>query len=143
LRSYRNGEARLNGYLEDYAFMIVALLELHESTHEPRWRDEAERLLAVMNEQFWDQAQGGYFFTSHDHETLIARMKSNEDGAIPSGNSMAAQALVRLGRLTGRPDYLQRADRVLCSYAEMMRRAPAAFANMLPAADEYIQGVRG
>jgi uncharacterized protein len=141
LRGYRNGEARLNGYLEDYAFMIVALLELHEATREARWGNEAERLLGVMNEQFWDQAQGGYFFTAHDHETLITRMKSNEDGAIPSGNSMAALALVRLARLTGRPDYQERAGRILSSYAEVMRRAPAAFANMLLAADEYNEGV--
>jgi uncharacterized protein YyaL (SSP411 family) len=141
LRSYRGGQARLNGYLDDYAFMAVALIDLHEATGEERWRVEAERLVESMNEQFWDQQQGGYFFTSHDHEALIARMKSNEDGAIPSGNSMAALALVRLGRLTGRSDYLQRAGLVLSSYAEMMRRAPAAFANMLLAADEYGEGV--
>jgi uncharacterized protein len=139
LRTYRNGEARLNGYLEDYAFMTVALLDLHEATGEPRWRAEAERLLETMNEQFWDERGGGYFFTSHGHEALIARMKSNEDGAIPSGNSMAALALVRLARLTGRAEYRNKAGRLLSSYAEMMRRAPAAFANMLLAADLYLE----
>jgi uncharacterized protein len=137
LRTYRNGEARLNGYLEDYAFMTVALLDLHESTGESRWQAEAERLLETMNEQFWDKSGGGYFFTSHGHEALIARMKSNEDGAIPSGNSMAALALVRLAHLTGRAEYRERADRLLSSYAEMMQRAPAAFPNMLLAADLY------
>jgi uncharacterized protein len=143
LRSYRNGQAHLSAYLEDYSFMIVALLDLHEATGEARWRAEAERLLEVMNEQFWDESQGGYFFTAHDHEPLIARMKSNEDGAIPSGNSMAALALVRLGQLAGRPDYLEKAGRLLSSYATVMRRAPAAFANMLLAADLYKEGVRG
>jgi uncharacterized protein YyaL (SSP411 family) len=140
LRTYRNGEARLNGYLEDYAFMTVALLDLHEATGDSRWLAEAERLLDTMNEQFWDQRSGGYFFTSHGHEALIARMKSNEDGAIPSGNSMAALALVRLARLTGRTEYRDRAGRLLSSYAEMMRRAPAAFPNMLLAADLYLEG---
>ena len=139
LRSYRDGQARLNGYLEDYSFMIVALLDLHEATGEARWRSEAERLLEAMNEQFWDRRQGGYFFTAHDHEPLIARMKSNEDGAIPSGNSMAALALVRLGRLADRPDYLEMAGQLLSSYATVMRRAPAAFANMLLAADLYLE----
>jgi uncharacterized protein YyaL (SSP411 family) len=100
LRSYRNGQAHLSAYLDDYAFMIVALLDLHEAgganDHrargegrspggEARWRVEAERLLEVMNEQFWDEAQGGYFFTAHDHETLIARMKSNGMAPSPRG----------------------------------------------------------
>jgi uncharacterized protein YyaL (SSP411 family) len=143
LRSYRDGQARLNAYLEDYAFMIVALLDLHEATGVIRWREEAQRLLETMNEQFWDQRQGGYFFTAHDHETLITRMKSNEDGAIPSGNSMAALALVRLGQLAERSDYLEMAGRLLSSYAPAMRRAPAAFANMLLAADLYLEVASG
>jgi uncharacterized protein YyaL (SSP411 family) len=144
LRTYRNGQARLNGYLEDYSFMAVALLDLHEATGEARWRSEAERLVEAMNTNFWDARQGGYFYTSHDHEALIARMKSNEDGAIPSGNSMAALALVRLGigGRADRSDYLEKAGRVLSSYAEVMRRAPAAFANMLLAADLYLAGGR-
>jgi uncharacterized protein YyaL (SSP411 family) len=141
LRTYRNGQARLNGYLEDYSFMAVALLDLHEATGEERWRAESERLVEAMNAHFWDERQGGYFYTSHDHEALIARMKSNEDGAIPSGNSMAALALVLLGQLSGRPEYTERARRVVASYAGMMRRAPAAFANMLLAADLYLQSV--
>jgi hypothetical protein len=141
LRSYRNRRARLNGYLEDYSFFIVALLDLHDVTQEARWAAEAQRLLEVMNEQFWDAGQGGYFFTAHDHEPLIARMKSNEDGAIPSGNSMAALALIRLAALADRPDYREKAGRLFASYAEMLRRAPAAFANMLLAADLYQEGV--
>jgi uncharacterized protein YyaL (SSP411 family) len=158
LRSYREGQARLNGYLEDYSFLIVALLDLSEATGAGgpqrgpgnrsaatqgggRWQSEAERLLAVMNEQFWDEGQGGYFFTAHDHEPLIARMKSNEDGAVPSGNSMAALALVRLAALTGNAGCREKAGRLLASYAEVMRRAPAAFANMLLAADLYQEGV--
>jgi uncharacterized protein len=158
LRSYRSGQAHLSAYLDDYAFMIVALLDLHEVAGasdqrargggrspggESRWRAEAERLLELMNEQFWDEAQGGYYFTAHDHEPLITRMKSNEDGALPSGNSMAALALVRLGKLARRPDYLEKAGRLLASYATVMRRAPAAFANMLLAADLYLEGVGG
>src|SRR5205807_3986576 len=115
LRSYRNGRAHLNAYLDDYSFMIVALLDLHESTGDARWRTEAERLLETMNQQFWDEGQGGYFFTSHDHEALIARMKSSEDGAIPSGNSMAALALVRLAALAERPGYREKAERLLAS----------------------------
>jgi uncharacterized protein YyaL (SSP411 family) len=141
LRTYRNGEARLNGYLDDYSFMAVALLDLSEAGGGDRWRQEAERLVETMNEQFWDADAGGYFYTSHDHEALIARMKSNEDGAIPSGNSMAALALVRLGRLAGRADYLEKAEQLIASYSGVMQRAPAAFANMLLAVDLFQEAV--
>jgi hypothetical protein len=121
--------------------MAVALLDLHEATGEGLWRAEAERLVEAMDTHFWDECLGGYFYTSHDHEALIARMKSNEDGAIPSGNSMAALALVRLGQLAERPGYTEKARRVIASYAEVMRRAPAAFANMLLAADLLLEGI--
>jgi len=96
-----------------------------------------------MNALFWDETQGGYFFTPHDGEALIARLKSPEDGAIPSGNSMAALALVRLARITADADLLRRAGRLLATHAAMMARAPAAFPQMLVAADFYLSEGEG
>jgi len=139
LRSYRNGKAHLNGYLEDYAYLAVALLELHAVTGGDRWREEGLRLVDLMNALFWDEAEGGYFFTSHDHEQLITRVKSMQDGATPSGNSMAALALIRAARLSGDAQYRQRAAQLLTRGAPMAAEMPAGFPNLLVAVDEYLQ----
>jgi uncharacterized protein YyaL (SSP411 family) len=94
------GEAKLNAYLEDYAFLINALISLYEATFAPRWLEAALQLAEVMNAQFRDDANSGYFSTGRDHETLIARAKEWHDSSIPSGNAMAATALLRLSHLT-------------------------------------------
>jgi uncharacterized protein YyaL (SSP411 family) len=139
LRSYRNGTAALNAYQEDYAYLSVALLDLYLATGEERWKDEGLTLLDEMTERFWDEENGGYFFTSHDHEALITRTKSFQDGATPSGNSMAALALIRAGRITGEAGYREQASAVLGMTAPQMAEMAAAFPNMLVAADEYLQ----
>jgi uncharacterized protein len=138
LRAHRNGQSKLNGYLDDYAFLAVGLIELSEATHEARWLEAARTLAATLNRWFWDEANGSYFFTSADHEQLLTRGKKAEDGAIPSGNSMAAIVLTRLGVLTGDADLIDRAGRILNGYAEWMERAPAAFPNLLVAVDGFI-----
>jgi uncharacterized protein YyaL (SSP411 family) len=143
LRSWRDGRAPLGGFHDDYAFLIVGLLELHAATGDAGWLTEARRMTERMNALFWDETQGGYFFTPHDGEALIARLKSPEDGAIPSGNSMAALALVRLARITEDADLLRRAGRLLATHAAMMARAPAAFPQMLVAADFYLSEGEG
>lgn len=139
LRSYRNGTAALNAYQEDYAYLSVALLDLYLATGEERWKDEGLALLDEMTERFWDEENGGYFFTSHDHEELITRTKSFQDGATPSGNSMAALALIRAARITGEAGYREQASAVLGMTAPQMAEMAAAFPNMLVAADEYLQ----
>ena len=139
LRSYRNGKAALNAYQEDYAYLSLALLDLYSATGEARWREEGLRLLNLMNARFWDTAAGGYFFTSHDHEALIARTKSFQDGATPSGNSAAALALIRAARITGQAGYKEQAAALLGMNAPLMSEHPAAAPNMLVAADEFLQ----
>ena len=102
LRSYRDGRARFNAYLEDYACLIDGLISLYEATFDAGWIREAELLAGRMIEKFRDPQSGGFYFTSEDHESLIHRPKEFYDNATPSGNSVAALALLRLWKLTGR-----------------------------------------
>jgi len=138
LVTWRDGEAKLPGYLDDYAFLAVGLLELHAATGEGRWLDEARALVDQLDAHFWDEEGGGYFFTADDHETLIVRAKRPQDGATPSGMAFAAWALTRLATLTGDLSYRARAERTLTAYAEQIERYPSAFAWMLWAADEFL-----
>ena len=98
LHTYKDGQAKLNAYLDDYANLIDGLTRLYEATGEPRWIDGALDLARVMIDEFADAEQGGFFYTGKSHEALIARTKDLFDNATPSGNAMAATALVRLGR---------------------------------------------
>src|SRR5439155_25031853 len=109
LRTWKNGEARLNAYLEDHAYLLEALLALYEATFHPRWFTAARELADTTIERFGDDERGGFFDTSADHEQLIARRKSLEDNPIPAGNSGAAFGLLRLAALTGEHEYERRA----------------------------------
>ena len=143
LRTYSTGSVpKLNGYLEDYAFLLEALVSLYETVFEVRWIEAAIDLADVMIEQFWDEREGGFFYTGRDHEPLIARVKEAQDNAIPSGNAMAATALLRLARLTGRTDYHQKAETTLQLYQDMMARYPTAAGQMLIALDFYLGPVQ-
>jgi len=135
LRTYKDGAARLNGYLEDHAFLLEALLTLYEATFERRWFDEALALAETMNARFGDPGRGGFFSTSVDHEELIARRKEIGDHPIPSGNSAAALALLRLEALTGERSCGKRAEGVLRLFAKTAQRRPDAFAHLLRALD--------
>ena len=106
LHAYKDGRATLDAYLDDYANLIDGLTRLYEATGEPRWIESALELARIMIDDFADVEHGGFFFTGRRHEALIARQKDLHDNATPSGNAMAATALVRLGALTGsrRPD---------------------------------------
>lgn len=139
LRSFREGQAHLNAYQEDYAYLALALLELYPVTGNERWKQEGLALLDQMNERFWDEETGSYFYTSHDHEALITRTRSLQDGATPSGNSAAALALIRAAQLTGEPGYRLQAARILSLGAPQMSQLPAAVPNLLVAADEYLR----
>ena len=108
LHTYKDGQAKLNAYLDDYANLIDGLTRLYEATGEPRWIDAALDLARVMIDEFADAEQGGFFYTGKSHEALIARTKDLFDNATPSGNAMAATALLRLGALTGRDDLRRR-----------------------------------
>ena len=106
LHTFKDGQAKLDAYLDDYASLIDGLTRLYESTGEPRWIESALELAAIMIDEFADAEQGGFFFTGRRHEALIARQKDIHDNATPSGSGLAATALLRLGALTGpsRPD---------------------------------------
>ena len=105
LRTYNQGRAHLNAYLEDHAFLLEALLTLYEATFDPRWFTEARALADTILERFADPERGGFFSTATDHEELIARRKDIDDHPIPAGSSSAAFGLLRLARLTGEQRY--------------------------------------
>lgn len=119
MRSYLRGKARHRAFLEDYAFLIVALLDLYEATGEPRFVDRALVLQGELDEGFAD-AQGGYFQTSSEHEALFLREKPGHDGALASGNSLAAFALLRLAELTGEERYRERVAQLFRAFATPM-----------------------
>ena len=142
LRTYRNGTVRLEGCLDDYAFVAAALLDLYESDFDPGWIREAQALMDRMLSRFWDEADGGFYFTAPDQPDLVTRSKTGYDGALPSGNSVAALLLFRLSRLTGEESYAERAIRILRAYREPIAQMPAAFGAMLGALDFYLDTPR-
>jgi len=138
-RTYKDGDARLNAYLEDHAFLLEALLALYEATFETRWFERAQELAETMLSRFHDPERGGFFSTSGDHEELIARRKEIGDHPIPSGNSSAAMGLLRLAALTGERSYEQAAEGVFSLFAEPALRHPEAFAHLLRAIDFHLE----
>jgi len=138
LRTYKDGQAKLNGYLEDYAFFVDGLLILFEATGEFEWFDAAVALTRKMIDEFWDETDGGFFFTGNSHEELIVRSKDYFDNATPSGNSVAADVLLRLSLLTGDADYARRAVAIFRLTASAMKRYPPAFGRALCALDFHL-----
>ena len=137
-RSFKDGRARHNGFLEDYACLIDGLVSLYQAGFDARWLREAQSLARTLADQFWDEQQGGFFFTSSDHEQLIYRPKDFYDNATPSGNSAAVQGLLRLAHLTGDEKWAHMCGRVLASMGEMMAAHPSAFSNLLCGLDFYL-----
>jgi uncharacterized protein YyaL (SSP411 family) len=142
LRTYKDGRAHLNAYLEDHAFLLEALLVLYEATFERRWFDAARALAETTIERFGDPERGGFFSTSSDHEELIARRKEVGDHPIPSGNSSAALGLLRLAALTGERRYAQWAEGVFALFGKPAVEHPDAFAHLLRALDLHISPSR-
>ena len=132
---YREGEVAHPGYLDDYAFMVWALVEAYETAFDPDDLEQAIALTRAMIEQFWDLENGGFFFTGTENETLITRIKDVQDGAMPSGNSVAALNMLRLGRLTGDADLEQKADAVFRAFAGQAAEYPMAHTQLLQALD--------
>lgn len=140
LRTWKDGEAKLNGYVEDYANLADGLLELFQATGELRYLDAARSLADAMIEHFWDDDEGGLFFTSDDHEELIVRNKDFYDNATPSGNSVAADVFLKLERLTGEGKYERYAVSILRLAAGKAARHPQAFGRALSAMEFFIAG---
>jgi uncharacterized protein len=142
LRTYKDGRARLNAYLEDHAFLLEALLVLYEATFDPRWFVEARAVADTILARFADPDNGGFFSTSDDHEALLTRRKDLEDTPIPSGASSAAFGLLRLAALTGEHAYERAAVSQLRLVHELAPRHPLAFGHLLAAIDFYTSPTR-
>ncbi|MDQ3726560.1 MAG: AGE family epimerase/isomerase, partial [Actinomycetota bacterium] len=142
LRTYKDGRAHLNAYLEDHAFLLEALLALYEAAFETRWFSEARALAETTIERFGDPERGGFYSTSSDHEELIARRKEVGDHPIPSGNSSATMGLLRLAALTGERRYEEAALGVFALFGKPAVEHPDAFAHMLRALDFHASPTR-
>ncbi len=138
LRTYKDGHAKLNAYLEDYAFLIDGLVSLYETSGEIEWFEAASSLTATMLEEFWDDQEGGFFYTGRSHESLIVRSKDFFDNATPAGNSVAAEVLLRIGLLTDNSDYQRRAATILRLNSAALQRYPSGFGRLLCALDFYL-----
>jgi uncharacterized protein YyaL (SSP411 family) len=131
MRVFNKGKSQVKGYSEDYAFFIQALIDLYEATFETEWLKEAEDLNRRMIHQFWDESNGGFFFTGKENESLIARSKNPYDNATPSANSIAVFNLIRLGYLTGEESFKEKAEQVLYLFYNLLDQHPAGFCQML------------
>jgi uncharacterized protein YyaL (SSP411 family) len=138
LRRYRQGDAAYPGYLDDYAFLIAGLLDLYEATFEVSYLKEAIELNESMVDIFWDKKDGGLYFTGQGNESLITRSKEVYDGALPSGNSVAALNFLRLSRMTGNIQLEQKADQLIRAFSEQAANQPMAFTQLLIALDFMI-----
>ncbi|MHB1562496.1 MAG: thioredoxin domain-containing protein [Leptospirillum sp.] len=132
------GESRLNAYLDDYAYVLDALVESLAAVYRPSDLEWALLLGDALVSKFWDDAAGGFHFTSHDHEQLIHRPKSGHDAAIPSGSAVACRALNRLAHLCGRMDWADKVGRTLALYFKPMLEQPMGYASMIMSLGEYL-----
>ena len=135
LHRYRGDEAGVEGFLDDYAFLTWGLIELYEATFSPGYLDRALQLTDAMLARFVDESHGGCFFTPRDADDVLVRRKTFEDGAMPSGNSVAMANLVRLARLTGRTDLEDHADRLSRAASTSVNQVPIGFTHLLSALD--------
>jgi uncharacterized protein len=138
LHTWRAGQAKVPAFLDDYAALVNSLVTLYEATFDERWINEAVRLADILLARFADPSAGGFFFTADDQPAPLGRQKEWQDSATPSGNSLAATALLRLGKLIGRTDYLDSATATLRAATHLMGRFPTAASQMLLALDIYL-----
>ncbi|MDB4878302.1 MAG: N-acylglucosamine 2-epimerase [Gemmatimonadetes bacterium] len=139
-RSYKNGDARVAGYLEDYAALGLAALSVYELTFDRRWIDRAREMRDALVQWFWDDATGAFYDTASDHEQLITRPREISDNAVPSGTSLAVELLLRLAELLDDSDARRRATYVVETLAPSIARYPTAFGHLLGSADMLVNG---
>jgi uncharacterized protein YyaL (SSP411 family) len=135
LHRYRQGEAGIDASIDDYAFTVWGLLELYETTFEPDYLKQALELTTIQVDRFWDEQNGGFYFTSDTGESLLIRQKEIYDGAIPSGNSVAMLNLLRLARITSNHELEEKANQIGQAFARAVRRSPAGYTQLLSAVD--------
>ena len=138
LRTYAAGEAKLNAYVDDYAFLTSGMIALHRATGKPEWLEVAAELTDKQIELLWDNAEGGFFFTTSDHDALIVRSKDPADGALPSGISISAENLAYLSKHSDGPEYGNRLVETLQSMAVVMKRSPAGAPRIAAVLAEYL-----
>jgi uncharacterized protein YyaL (SSP411 family) len=138
LHRYRYGDAAYSGFLDDYAFLVWGLIELHEATFEVGYLEEAIALNRAMLDMFWDEQNGGLYFSGKENESLIIKTKDLYDGAIPSGNAVAALNLLRLGRMTGNVALEKKAEQLIGAASGTVRTYPASYTQLLGAIDFLI-----
>jgi uncharacterized protein YyaL (SSP411 family) len=138
LHAFTAGQAKLNAYLDDYAFLIDGLLALHDATDDPKWLKAAKQLQDEQLRLFLDETNGGFFFTSHHHEELLARTKNSYDGVLPAGNSVSARNLIKLAKLTGITAYRDEARATIELFAANMEQMPRGLTNLALAAMELL-----
>ncbi len=142
LRTFKDGQAKLNAYLEDYANFADGLIELFQVSGEVKYLKEAKRLADILITEFWDADGGAFFFTANNHEELIVRTKDFYDNATPSGNSVAADVLLKLSHLVGDEKYEHFAVAVLWLVSPQIRRYPNAFGRVLSALEFYLNPIK-
>ena len=142
LRSYKDGQARVLGYLEDHAFLVNGLLDLYELTFEQHWMEQARSLAEAMIDLFWDEDKGLFYETGRDAEELVVRPRELFDNAIPCGGSAAAHALQRLSIFTGDQGYAQKAATTLRGVQSIVADHPMGMGNWLAALDFYVNPVK-
>jgi uncharacterized protein YyaL (SSP411 family) len=135
--TWKDGQARVNGYLEDHTHLVEGLIELYQATFDPRWYQAAHELVEAMIAHF-GAPEGGFFDTSDDHEALVTRPRELQDNALPSGNAMAARVLLRLGSLAVEPRYAERARQALRSVQPLLGRYPLGFGQWLIALEDAL-----
>jgi uncharacterized protein YyaL (SSP411 family) len=139
LHTYKDGKAKQLGFLDDYAFLGVGLLDFYEAAFDRSALQRATELTEIMVREFWDPKGGGFFYIGNSHEQLINRAKPVFDASVPSGNAKATELLLRMYHFTGREDFLSKAEAALRSYSNAMASQPFAFAHMLCALDFYLR----
>ena len=131
LKRYRNGNAGIDAHLDDYAFFIWGLLELYEATFNVTYLTEAVQLSNIMVDEFWDITNGGFFLGSESSEKLIVRAKTGYDGAMPSGNSVAAMNCSKLNRITGETKWAEITDKIFMTFSNEIQKTPSGYASMV------------
>ena len=142
MRTWKDGKAKLNGYIEDYANVADGLIELFQVSGEVNYLTDAKQLADLMITEFWDADNGGFYFTSNDHEELVVRNKDFYDNATPSGNSVAADVLLKLAKFTGDEKYERFAVTVLRLAASQIRRHPQGFGRALSALEFHLAATK-
>jgi len=135
LRRFRQKEALYPGYLDDYAFLVWGLIELYEATFDIIFLEEAVALNQAMLDIFWDDQHGGLYFTGKGNESLITQSKDLYDGALPSGNSVAALNFLRISRITGNSELEQKAEQLIQAFSKDITSSPIAYTQLLASVD--------